>query len=172
MRTTMKIFHALSIVAALAASTTACKKDEKQPSAGEAKTAEGEKKPAAGPLVIEALGLAIDAPAGSQVSEMLGDQLIQGPGLVVTVGAAKETTPKTLDAAVSEADMYSPTVTKKETTADGYHLEFKNSGSMGANYFVQVLRTIGDKPYLCSTTAPDEKMAAAAAAACTSLRAK
>jgi len=168
---TMRTLFALSIAAALAASTTACKKDEKKEApAGEAKATE--KKEAGGPLVIEALGLAIDAPAGSEVSEMLGDQMIQGPGLVVTVGPAKETTPKTLEAAISEADMYSPTVTTKETTADGYHLEFKNTGSMGANYFVQVLRTVGDKQYLCSTTAPDEKMAAAATAACKSLRAK
>jgi hypothetical protein len=162
---------------AMFVSAAGCK-DERTPSQeGPAKAAEGARpsgakadKPAAGPVEIPALGLVLDGPAGAEVSEMLGDQMVQAPGLVLTVGVVEGE--RTLEAAVDDADLYSPTFTRKDALGDGYHLEFNNTGAMGANYFVEVVRSIGGKTYKCTTTAMDRSIADAVAAACLSLRAK
>ena len=61
-------------------------------------------------------------------------------------------------------------ITVQEKTADGWHLEFNNTGSMGANYFVEIVRTINGTQYDCTTTAPDTDTAAAAVKACLSLK--
>jgi hypothetical protein len=168
--------------ALLVATAAACNKDDKaatssksgekdKMSAKKEEPAAPKEEPAAkaGPVELAALGLVIDL-AGGEVSEMMGDQLIQGSETLVTVGVEAE--PKTLEAAVSDAEMYSPTFTKKEAIEGGYHLEFNNSGSMGANYFVEVVKKIGDKSYKCSTTASTPEQGAAASKACLSLRAK
>jgi hypothetical protein len=153
-------------------STAACgKKDTDSKSSGKA-TEQKETKAAAKGGSIEQLKLAYDGPAG-EVSDMAmgGDPnwMVQAPGLVFSVGTPKE--PKTLETAVEDSKMYDGKITVQEKTADGYHLEFNNTGSMGANYFVEVLRTINGTAYFCSTTAPDADTAAAATKACQSLRA-
>jgi hypothetical protein len=167
----------------LAALTTvaACKDDKKGDAAGggAGKTKEGEKQPAAkaAPKTIDAFGLAFDGPADAEVSDMtMGDNktmMVMGTGVVFSVAEPSSISATTLEEAVEGSKIYDgATITKQEKTADGYHLEFNNKGSMGANYFVEIRRTIGEKPYICSTTAPDASFAKAAVAACQSLRAK
>jgi hypothetical protein len=133
----------------------------------------GSEKPAASGGQIAQLKLAYDGPAGD-VSDMSmgGDPnwMVQAEGLVFSVGTPKEA--KTLDSAVEDSKMYDGSkITVQEKTADGWHLEFNNTGSMGANYFVEIVRTINGTAYDCSTTAPDADTAAAATKACLSLKA-
>ena len=45
-------------------------------------------------------------------------------------------------------------------------------GSMGANYFVEILRTINGKPYVCKTTTDTADHAAAVVKVCQSLEAR
>ena len=170
--------HITLILAAL--TTVAACKDDKKDEGGGAASGKSKEAPAAekaAPKAIDAFGLAFDGPADARVDDMtMGDAktyMVMGSGLVFSVAEPSSISSTTLEEAVEASKMYDgATITKQETTADGYHLEFNNKGSMGANYFVEIRRTIGDKPYICSTTAPDAKMASAAVAACQSLRAK
>ncbi len=141
------------------------KKDE----AGEGGEASGGKA-AAEPLTIDKLNLKIDAPKGASQREMLGNQMIQAPGLVITVGPAKDGGPATVEAEAKEAEMFSPKNITSEKLADGYVFQFENKGSMGANYFVRVRREIAGKAYMCTATGGEKKMTANAVAACKSLR--
>jgi hypothetical protein len=160
---------------ALVLLATACSKSEsKDKGSGKATESKSESKEKAAPKAgtIEQLKLAYDGPAG-EVSDMsMGgdpDWMVMADGLVFTVGTPKEA--KTFEQAIEDAELYSPTFTVKEKTADGYHLEFNNTGSMGANYFVEIQRSIGGTTYRCATTQPDAAGAAAAVKACQSLRA-
>ena len=175
MNNTLRTALLLSIIAA----APACSKKDSG-AKGSAKATEakgGDKKgdpaPAAKGSTIDQLKLAYDGPSG-EVSDMSmgGDPnwMVQAPGLVFSVGTPKE--PKTLESAVEDSKMYDGSkITVQEKTADGYHLEYNNTGSMGANYFVEVLRTINGVAYFCSTTAPDADTAVATVKACQSLRA-
>lgn len=169
--------NSIRITLFLAALTTvaACKDDKKE-AGGAGKTKEGAAAKGS-PKVLEDFGLAYDGPADAEASDMtMGSNktlMVMGTGLVFSVAEPGSMSATTLEEAVEGSKIYDgATITKQEKTADGYHLEFNNKGSMGANYFVEIRRTIGEKPYLCSTTAPDAKMASAAVAACQSLRAK
>jgi hypothetical protein len=174
--------HKTRITLLLAALTTvaACKDDKKDEGGAAGKTKEGasEKTSAkAAPKTIDAFGLAFDGPADAEISDMtMGSAktyMVMGTGVVFSVAEPSDITPKTLEEAVEGAKIYDGVAfTKQEKTADGYHLEFNNKGSMGANYFVEIRREIGGKPYICSTTAPDQTFATNAVAACQSLRAK
>lgn len=121
-------------------------------------------------LAIPALNLRMTAPGGSSVSELLGSQMIDGPGLNVSVKAASESDPATLEAARSEADLFTPTNLADETLADGWVLTYQNTGSMGTNYFATVRREIGGTHYLCSATVTTAEQQQAAIDACKSLR--
>jgi hypothetical protein len=173
---TMKHTISTLLLLAAVAATPACGKKDSD-AKGTAKSTEpkagGDSKKAdpepAKASTIEALKLAYDGPAGESM-KMGDDYMIQASGLVFTVGTPKE--PKTLETAVEDSKMYDGSkITVQEKTADGYHLEYNNTGSMGANYFVEVLRTINGTAYACGTTAPDADTAAAAVKACQSLRA-
>jgi len=174
--------HTIRIALFLSALTTvaACKDDKKEGEAGgggAAKAKATETAAKANPVAIDGFGLAFDGPADAKVDDMtMGSAktyMIMGTGLVFSVAEPSEISPKTLEEAVEASSIYDGAkISKQEKTADGYHLEFSNTGSMGANYFVEIRRTINDKPYICSTTAPDAKFASAAVAACQSLRAK
>jgi hypothetical protein len=172
-----KTLTTLLLLSAIAAAPACSKKDaDKGDTKGTAKSGEksgGDTKKAdpapAKAATIDALKLGYDGPAG-EAMKMGDDYMIQAEGLVFTVGTPKE--PKTLDAAVEDSKMYDGSkITVQEKTDDGYHLEYNNTGSMGANYFVEILRTINGVAYSCGTTAPDEATAAAAVKACQSLRA-
>jgi hypothetical protein len=167
------------LLAAIAAAPACSKKDDDaKASAGAAKPTEKAAADKAAPApakggVIDQLKLAYDGPAG-EVSDMSmgGDPswMVTAPALVFSVDLPKEV--PTLAAAVDDAKMYDPTITKQDKTADGYDLEYNNTGSMGANYFVEILRTIGGKPYLCKTTVDTAEHAASVVKACQSLHAQ
>ncbi len=153
-------------VATLAA--TACNKKKEAGGSSSGKTAEGK---AASAVKLPKLGLQIDAPGEITVGDaIMGEgHMLQGEG----VGAMQIEIPKapqTLDEAKSDAGMYTPKNLKTEALPDGWAMSFENTGSAGANYFVEVRRDIAGKTYKCSTTGGDPGQAAAVMAACKSLR--
>lgn len=124
-------------------------------------------------LALPLVGLTVDLPADSSVSKMLGSQMVQGGGTVISVKEQKAgpSDDKDLAAAKKSAAMYSPTkFTREEKLADGYVLSFENKGGVGTNYFVIVRRTIGGKVYKCETTASQPEQGKKAEAACLSLK--
>lgn len=177
----MKILIALPLMLTLAAcggetkgdakktdDKTAAKGDAKP---GDAKAADAPK--AGGSVDLPKLGLKGDAPAETEVKDAIGGgngHMLQGPGLVVSAEVASDTRPKTVEDAKKEADMYTPKNLKADKLADGWSLTFDNTGSMGANYFVEVRREIDGKTYKCSTTQGDKDRAAAVLAACKTLK--
>lgn len=129
----------------------------------------GDDKPA-GPTKLPKLSLQIDVPGSVEVSDAIGGEghMLMGSGIgAMSITIEKEA--KTLEAAKSDADMFSPKNLKEEKLADGWALTFENSGSMGKNYFVEVRRDIDGKSYSCSTTSPDDR-AQKVLAACKTLR--
>jgi hypothetical protein len=114
-------------------------------------------------------GLKGDAPEGTSVTELMGNDMVQGPNLVVTVEKGDEK-PKTGDDAIKDADMYTPKDPKVETIADGYVLTFTNEGGLGTNFWVNARREIGGAAYWCTTTASSQEQSDAAVAFCKSLR--
>ena len=157
-------------------SKTAEKKDDKKADAkGAAKTdAKDEAKAApaaAAKLDLPALGLVADAPAGATVSDGIGGKgvMVQADGFVVNVDPASDMTPKTIEDAKKDAEMYKPTNIKEEKLADGYALTFENTGGMGTNYHVGVRREIDGKAISCSTMQSNAEQQAAALAFCKSL---
>jgi hypothetical protein len=153
------------------------KKDEKADAqAGEAKAGEEkeeakEEAKADGPaeVTLAKAGLKGMAPAGSKVSEMMGNDMVQGPDLVATVEPG-EKKPATPDDAKKDADMYSPENLNVEELEDGYVMTFTNKGGMGTNYWVQSRREIDGTAYFCSTTASKEEQQKNAVEFCKSLK--
>lgn len=157
----------LLFIALATLTTTACKKKEE--GAGGASGGGDTAKAAA--VKLPKVGLQADVPGEVTVEKQIGGDgdMLTGSGIgAMTVEVAK--TPQSLDEAKSDASMYSPKNLKEEKLADGYVLTFDNTGSMGANYFVDVRRDIGGKTYHCSTTGSEPGQAAAVVAACKSLR--
>jgi hypothetical protein len=144
---------------------------------GEAKADDGEAKeaPADGPaeIVLEQVGLKATAPAGAKASDGIGGGvMVQAPGLVVTVAEAKDDSLATADKAKEDADMYTPENWTSEDVEGGYVATFENKGGMGTNFWVKSYRKIGEKGYLCDTTANSAEQQKAAAEFCKSLAAK
>jgi hypothetical protein len=117
------------------------------------------------------LGLTIDVGGETRV-----DDAIMGEGNMIngsSVGAMQVEIPKeaqTIEQAKEDASMYTPKNLKEEKLADGWALTFDNKGSMGANYFVTVQRTIDGKNYKCWVTTGDAKQAANVLTACKTLK--
>lgn len=129
----------------------------------------------AGKLEIPALGLVTDAPDNTQISELMGGHMLQGPDLVVTIEeiAPDDTMkPKTLEEAKESADLYSPQNIQEETLPDGWLMTFTSEGGMGTNYWVQSRREIGGLSFWCFTTATSEAQQQNAVIACKSLAAR
>lgn len=146
--------------------------DDAKAEGGEPAAEGGEPKPeggAAGEVALTKTGLKGDAPAGTSVSTMMDDDMVQGPNLVVTIGKG-EGKPKTGEEAQKEAEMYGPKDPKVETLEDGYVLTFTNEGGMGTNYWVNAYREIGGAAYWCSTTGSSQEQSDNAVAFCKSLR--
>jgi hypothetical protein len=172
----------LSIVLLAGLAVSACSKGGEAPAAGAApgsKAAEASKAPAtqaapAGPnmVKIDKLGLQAEAPGGTKAGDAIigTGAMLQGPGLVLTVEAASDTRPKTLDDAKKESEMYSPKNVNGEALPDGFILTYENEGGMGKNFFVQSRRKIGDKDIWCETTASQPEQSANAVKACKSLK--
>lgn len=146
---------------------TADKKDDKK-AGGDAKAA------AASKLELGKLPLTADAPAGTNVSDGIGGAgvMVMGENLVVNVDVANDMSPKTLEDAKKEAEMYTPKNIKEEKLADGYAMTFENEGGMGTNYHVNVRREIGGKAWSCTTMQSNGEQQATALAFCKSLAAK
>ena len=123
-------------------------------------------------IEIEKFGLKVDVPKGVKASDAVVGEgvMVNGPGLVVTVELAGKTTPKTLEEAKQEAEMYTPQNIQEQTLADGWTITFENKGGMGTNYWVQSRREIDGATYWCSSTAAQVEQQAHALTACTSLR--
>jgi hypothetical protein len=149
---------------------TACggKKDEGSPSGDKGNGAAKADKGGAPTKLDQLGGLTIDFPGDVGKAIASDGVMIQGEKGVLTVEEVK--TPKTVEDAKSDADMYSPKNYKQEKLADGYAISYENSGSMGANYFVDVQRTIGGKTYHCSTTGNSADQQQAVLAGCKSLK--
>jgi hypothetical protein len=154
----------LSVACGKKADVAAPADKAKAPAAEAAKAA-----PAAG-IVLAKLNLKMDGPADAQVSDMMGSQMVQAPGLVVTVKEAGESDPKTLEDQKKDSEMYTPKNGKEEKLADGWLYTFENTGDAGTNYWVVISRTIGGKTYRCETTASKPEQQTNAVAACKSLK--
>ena len=122
-----------------------------------------------GDVKLPKTGLQGTAPAGSNVSDMMGSDMVQGPGLVATVSNV-EGDAVTIEKAKEDADMYGPQGLEEEKLEDGFVLTFTNKGGMGTNYWVKVNRTIDGKQFECSTTASSEEQQKAAVDFCKSLK--
>ena len=177
---TLFITLPLALTVACGGGAPADKKDEKKPEAGAKADAEPAKKDepkADGPAALDLakIGLVLDAPAGATVGDAIGGSgvMIQGPGIVLTVGEASDFYPKTLEDAKKEAaEMYSGKEIKEETLDNGWVITWENEGGLGKNYWVQARRDIDGKSYECSTTASQPEQQANALAACKSLKKK
>jgi hypothetical protein len=129
----------------------------------------------AGPaeVSLDKVGLKAEAPAGANVSDGIGGGvMVQAPGLVVTVAEAEDDALATADKAKEDAEMYGPENWKSEDVDGGYVATFENKGGMGTNFWVKAYRKIGEKAYLCDTTASDADQQKNAADFCKSLKAK
>lgn len=159
----------VTLVLSTLAFTAGCSKKDAAGS-GDQKAVEGKAK---GPTKLPKVGLSIDV-AGDDGEIMVSDGLSATSNMVNTVpmgGLLVEASdkPQTLDDAKSDAAMFTPKDLKVETLPDGYALTYNNTGSMGANFFVTVQRTIDGKTIKCSSTGADNAHAQVALAACKSL---
>lgn len=176
----LKTAFAVALVAFVGTSLVACKGTEKKKEGEKAEAVKsGEAAPAAekeddGMLELTKFGLVAKGVAGAKVGDaMMGEgHMIRGPGLVVTVEKAGDTTPKDLAAVKEDSDMYTPLEWKEEKLADGWIVTFQNKGGMGTNYWVKSRRKIGEHDLTCSTTASQPEQGKNAEALCKSLAAK
>lgn len=122
---------------------------------------------------LEKLGLKMDVetPEDPQVNEMgeMGTMVSSGKA-TVTVSAAKDTDPKTIEQEKSADDLFTPKNFKSEKLPDGWLVTFDNTGSAGANYFLTVFRKIGDKSIRCTTMLGDDPARAEALKMCKALK--
>ncbi|MCA9609798.1 MAG: hypothetical protein KC619_29570 [Myxococcales bacterium] len=162
----IQVTSALSLVAIVACGGNGGDQASPEPSLASSQPSAA----ASSDLAIRALSLHMDAPAGARVSELLGAQMVQADGLVVSVEQADDMDPATIEAARSQADLFSPTNLHDETLADGWILTYQNEGGLGASYFVTARRDIGGTAYMCTTTVSSAEQQQAAVAACRSLR--
>ena len=119
-----------------------------------------------------ALGLTGDAPAGTKTRKMGKKVMVQGTGLVATVGAAGRFDAADVAAATKEANSNKGTNLKPEKLADGFLLTYENKGGAGSNYWVVSRRKIDGKDYSCGTTASNADQQANTAKFCKSLKKK
>lgn len=174
---------------ALGATLLACGGDKRSASApaaqGEKASAGGQEAakgaaPAAAPktIQIKELGVELQAKAlgaaekgiGSDYAVSLDDGTPMGTGIIVTTELAS----KTFEDALGNAEMYTATsgkIDKKEKTADGWVFRYNNKGELGDNFFVNVVKTVGDKKIECSAMAATVAGADQAEAACLSITA-
>lgn len=122
---------------------------------------------------LDKLGLQLDCPGETMVSDGLGPKSVMVNSVAMgglTVEEASASTPKTLKAAKSDAQMFKPSNVQGEQAPDGYWLTFQNTGSMGTNYWVKSVKVIGKKTYSCEGAPDSQDKASAALAACKTLR--
>ena len=123
-------------------------------------------------LELGGLGLTGDAPAGTKTRKLGKTVMVQGNGLVASVGEAGRFDAADAAAATKEANSNKGTNLKSEKLADGFLVTYENKGGAGTNYWVVSRRKIGGKDYKCGTTASSAKQQAATAKFCKSLKKK
>jgi hypothetical protein len=160
----------VSLASALVLATPACKQSSKDGASGSsaAKPTEAAR---ATSTRLPKVGLQIDIPGTAQLMDGVGESatLVTASAIgALQVDVPKQ--PQSLDEAKQDATLFNGKHLKAETLPDGWVLTYDNTGSMGANYFVQVRRDLAGKTYRCSTTVSDAKQAAAVVAACKTLR--
>lgn len=95
--------------------------------------------------------------------------MVQAANVTMVIAPAKDAA-KTLAAAKSDAEMYSPKNIQEETLPDGWVLMFENEGGGGKTWWLQGLRTIEGKGWECSVTSPQAEHQKTGLAICKSLR--
>jgi hypothetical protein len=137
-------------------------------STGEAKAAKADD---SAPKKLDKLGLTVTAPAGADVNEMGDTTMVSGGGTALTIKAATDTDPKTVDDGKSGALLGDKGRNLKgDKTADGWVVTWENTGSAGDNYWLSMRREINKKAYMCETTVSSEDQRKAAIAMCNSLK--
>ena len=124
---------------------------------------------------VEALRQALTALSNDQIRiNVIGGgvgHMVQGPSLVVNVEVASENSPKTVDDAKKESEMYDGVKNlKDEKLADGWLITFDNVGGMGANYHVNSRREIDGKSITCNTMVSTAEQQSTAVNFCKSLK--
>lgn len=126
--------------------------------------------PAVPSVELVRLGLRMDAPVDSVVSEAVGGgATVEGPGLVVTVARAGEH-PKTAEEAARDVEMFNVEAANAEALVDGFAYTFVTAGDVGRSYSVHVRRDIRGEAFWCESAGASEELQKAALAACKSLR--
>ncbi len=155
----------------------ACSKSSADTSKSEGKSAEApaqkkaEAKSEGKVITLKKLGIKGLAP-GETEDPIIGDGdpiMVMAAFFTVTVGEAKATDPKKLKDGTEAAQLFNPKELKSEDLSDGWALTYKNTGSAGDNYFVNVRREIGGKAYHCDTMQSTPEQQKLALAFCKSL---
>jgi len=140
----------------------------------EAKSETGEAtKPAAANAVqkLDKIGLTASVPSGAVIEDaVIGKGVAIMGSAPVNIAEVAAGDPKTIEAAKAEAAVFNPTNIKEEKLDDGWVLSFENTGSLGTNYWLQSVRTIGDKQFKCDTSVLSDEQLNAARAVCKSLK--
>lgn len=154
-------------------SNASSEKSSSGPAAKEEKGATKEKEKAAeAPKVtkIEKVGLSVELPPESTVSDGIGDKsaMVSTGNCTLTVSAAKDTDPKTSEdgkgGALATENM------KIEKLSDGWYITSENTGSAGRNYWLTMRREIGGKGYMCETMQSNADQVKCAIAICKGLK--
>ena len=122
---------------------------------------------------IPAYNLTARAPADSSLSDLMGNLLIKGSNLAVTLGEPSEFDPPELEAAVTDFEETYDDVRNvvKKKISNGWYFTAENEG-MGTNYWLVSRITINNQAYSCGTTASTPEQQNNAVEFCTSLKAK
>ena len=122
---------------------------------------------------IPAYNLTARAPADSSISDLMGNLLIKGSNLAVTLGEPSEFDPPELEAAITDFEETYDAVrnVNKKELPNGWYFTAENEG-MGTNYWLVSRITINNQAYSCGTTASTPEQQNNAVEFCTSLQAK
>ncbi len=159
----------LALIASLTLTTAACGK-KKEEGGGGAASGGGGAPAAAAPIKLDKVGLSITVQGGGEASAMGDHNMLTGPeigAMSVEVASAAKTADEIKKDAI---ESYSAEGYQQTLLEDGFAATWTNKGSAGANFFVEVYRTIGGKAIHCSTTVSKQSQADAVLAACKTLK--
>ena len=121
-------------------------------------------------MVLLDLGIKAKLPADTQLSDMMGEVMIQAPGCVLTVGLPRDSEPADMAATKQDFEStYGAKEFKEEPMVEGWAITFQNEGSAGTNYFMEARRKVGEKEYSCSVLSPRAEHQACGLEVCRSL---
>jgi hypothetical protein len=149
-------------------SFTACSKKSDSGSSGAAKTTE--KAGGGGSTKMPKLGLEL-AVSGVEVTDGIGgDGVTLMGGNIGAMSVELDKDPATEATVKDDADLFNAKNFKPEKLADGFGATYENTGSGGANYFINYHRTIDGKQYHCSSMVATPDQQKAVTDACKSLK--